>query len=224
MCERVCGTIGLGERAPRTEESFWALRRLFEAIASARPLVIVLEDLHWAEPALLDLLQYLVGWSTGAPILILCLTRPELIDARPSLGADAVVLEPLPDSEIEALTASALGSQPVDPVVAERVAEAADGNPLFAEEFVRMLVDEGALAGDAGVWSATRDLDELAIPATINALLSARLDRLDADEREVIQCAAVVGKEFWWGSSRISSIRSCATTWPRGSTRSCGSG
>jgi class 3 adenylate cyclase/tetratricopeptide (TPR) repeat protein len=200
VCERVCGTIGLGERAPRTEESFWALRRLFEAIASARPLVIVLEDLHWAEPALLDLLQYLVGWSTGAPILILCLTRPELIDARPSLGADAVVLEPLPDSEIEALTASALGSQPVDPVVAERVAEAADGNPLFAEEFVRMLVDEGALAGEAGVWSATRDLDELAVPASINALLAARLDRLDADEREAIQCAAVVGKEFWWGS------------------------
>jgi class 3 adenylate cyclase/tetratricopeptide (TPR) repeat protein len=200
VCERVCGTVGLGGRAPRTEESFWALRRLFESMAAARPLVLVFEDLHWAEPTLLDLIEYLVGWSSGSPILLFCIARPELLDARASFGNDAVVLEPLGAEEIGALAANALGSRPVDPAVIHRVAAAAEGNPLFAQEFARMLVDDGLLAGDDGVWSATESLDALAVPPSIHALLAARLDRLDADEREVVQCASVVGKEFWWGS------------------------
>jgi class 3 adenylate cyclase/tetratricopeptide (TPR) repeat protein len=200
VCDRVCGTIGLDARTPRTEESFWALRCLFESIAAARPLVLVFEDLHWAEPTLLDLLEYLVGWSGGAPIFLFCLARPELVEARPSFGHGAVVLEPLGPAEIGALASNALGSAPVDPDVVARVALAADGNPLFAEEFARMLVDEGLLAGEGGVWSATQNLAELAVPPTINALLAARLDRLDAGERGVMQCASVVGKEFWWGS------------------------
>jgi class 3 adenylate cyclase/tetratricopeptide (TPR) repeat protein len=200
VCDRVCGTIGFGGGTPRTEESFWALRRLFESIAAARPLVLVFEDLHWAEPTLLDLLEYLVGWSSGAPILLFAIARPELIDTRASLGGGAIVLEPLGADEIGALAANALGSLPVDPAVVARVTEAADGNPLFAQEFARMLVDDGLLAGDTGVWTATDSLDSLAVPPSINALLAARLDRLDAQEREVVQCASVVGKEFWWGS------------------------
>ena len=200
VCDRVCGTIGLHGTAPRTEESFWALRRLFESMATSRPLVLVFEDLHWAEPTLLDLLEYLVGWSSGAPIMLFCLARAELVDARPLFADGAIALEPLASDEIGTLASNVLGSRPVDPAVVERVAEAADGNPLFAQEFARMLVDEGLLTGEDGVWSATRSLDELSVPPTINALLSARLDLLDADEREVMQCASVVGKEFWWGS------------------------
>jgi class 3 adenylate cyclase/tetratricopeptide (TPR) repeat protein len=198
--ERVCTTIGLAEHDPRPEEAFWALRRLFEELARQRPLVLVLEDIHWAEPTLLDLLEYLVGWSSGSPMLLLCLARPELTETRPSFATNAVGLEPLEADEIAALAANALGGAPLDDGVASRVVGAADGNPLFAEELVRAFVDDGALARVEGAWSATGDLGDLRVPPSINALLSARLDRLAPEEREVIRRAAVVGKEFWSGA------------------------
>ncbi|MHB8643240.1 MAG: AAA family ATPase [Gaiellaceae bacterium] len=200
VCARVWATIGLGESEARTEESFWALRRLFESLARERPLVLVFEDLHWAESTLLDLLEYLIGWIRGAPILLLCLSRPELLDATPSWAGGAISLEPLGEEDVRALAAAALGSGPLDPDIAEHVAAAADGNPLFAEELTRMLVEEGAVANIDGVWTPTGALDESPVPPTINALLAARLDRLEPDERTVIQCASVVGKEFWWGA------------------------
>jgi class 3 adenylate cyclase/tetratricopeptide (TPR) repeat protein len=200
VCERVCSTIGLSEGEARAEESFWALRRLFEAIARGKPLVLVFEDLHWAEPTLLDLLDYLVGWSSGSPILLICLARPELLEMRPGWATDAVLLEPLSSGETVELARSVLGHGVLDPDVAKQLAEAAGGNPLFAEELVRMLADDGSLLAENGVWVAQRDLDDLRVPPSINALLAARLDQLAPGERAVIQCASVVGKEFLWGS------------------------
>jgi class 3 adenylate cyclase len=199
VADRVAEMLDLGGEA-RSEESFWALRRLFEATARARPLVLVLEDVHWAEPTLLDLVEYLVGWSRGAPILMLCLARPELLERRPSWPGAQIALEPLPGDEVSSLLANLLGSATLEPEVERRIAAAAEGNPLFVEELVRMLVDDGALVLEEGRWHAAQPLDALAIPPSINALLAARLDRLHPEEQAVLQSAAVIGKQFWWSA------------------------
>jgi class 3 adenylate cyclase/tetratricopeptide (TPR) repeat protein len=197
--EGVWSTIGLSDQGVRAEESFWALRRLFESMARARPLVLVFEDLHSAEPTLLDLIEYLVGWSKGSPILLLGLGRPELLEERPSWGADAIVLEPLDTVETVTVATNVLGGGVLDSAIAARIADAAGGNPLFAEEVVRMLKDDGDLVPSEGGWTL-RAGAELRVPPSISALLSARLDRLEPDERTVLQCASVIGKEFWWSS------------------------
>jgi class 3 adenylate cyclase/tetratricopeptide (TPR) repeat protein len=185
--------------AARAEEVFWAVRKLLEVVARSRPLVLVLEDLHWAEPTLLDLVEYLVGWSRGAPMLVLALARPELLELRPGWPGDRLTLEPLGTDEVRTLLGNLLGAAELDAGVARRIEDAADGNPLFVEELVRMLVDDGTLVLDKGQWVAS-DVGELPIPPSINALLSARLDRLDLEEQAVLQCASVIGKQFWWSA------------------------
>ena len=199
--KRVCGTIasalGLGAEVAPSEEIFWALRHLFERLAERRPLVLVVEDIHWAEPTLLDLLEYLEGWSRGRPILLLCLARPELLELRPSwASSETVMLEPLTEQETQELIVKLVGAGDVG-TVARAVWDAAEGNPLFAEEMLRMLIDDGVLTRANGGW-AVGELGGRAIPPTINALLSARLDRLDADERAVVQLASVIGRQFVW--------------------------
>ena len=201
---RLAGLLKLAEPA-RTEELFWALRRLFESLARAQPLVLVVEDVHWAEPGLLDLVEYLVGWTVGGPMLIVCLARNEIVETRPGWTSSdektaAIVLEPLRDEDVAALTGNALGEGELHPELAAYVVDAAGGNPLFAEELVRILLDDGLLQREDGCWSAVGPLSDVAIPPTITALLAARLDRLDPLERFVLQCASVVGKEFWGGA------------------------
>ena len=176
-----------------------AVRKMLEAVARSRPLVLVLEDLHWAESTLLDLVEYLVGWSHGAPILLLALARPELLDLRPAWPGERLALEPLDGSEVSALLTNLLGAAELDVEIAKRIEHAAEGNPLFVEELVRMLIDDEALVLDNGRWVAG-DIGELAIPPSINALLAARLDRLDPEEQTVLQCASVIGKQFWWSA------------------------
>ncbi len=199
VCDRIADVVGLGDRA-RADEAFWALRKLFESAARERPLVLVVEDVHWAEPTLLDFVEYLVGWSRGSPMLVICLARPELLETRPEWLGEQVVLEPLEDDVVQALLENVLGSAQLEPNAARRIAKAAEGNPLFVEELVRMLVDDGELTRKDGRWVAVGELDSLTIPPTINAVLSARLDRLDPEERAVLQCASVVGKQFWWSA------------------------
>jgi class 3 adenylate cyclase/predicted ATPase len=187
----VAGLLGVGERPARSEEAFWALRRLFEGLARARPLVLVFEDLQWAEPTLLDMLEYIAGWSIGAPIMLLCLARPELGDVRPGwLNARAnscvLTLDPLASADVDELIASVLGSTRLEGSLRRRIVDVCGGNPLFVEELVHTLL-EG-------------ELDELVTPPTIEPLIAARLDRLELVERQLLQCASVVGKEFWWSS------------------------
>jgi class 3 adenylate cyclase/tetratricopeptide (TPR) repeat protein len=168
------------ERARGTEESFWVYRKLFEALAKERPLVLVLEDIHWAEPTLLDLIEHIVEWTREARMLIVCVARPELLDERPGWPGELVELEPLPREEAETLVATlAVG---VDPAIRVRAIEVAEGNPLFLEQLLALAEEDG---------------HELAVPDTIQALLSARLDRLAPGERALLEAAAVVGKEFW---------------------------
>jgi class 3 adenylate cyclase len=204
VCERVAAAIGRGEASTaRPDETFWAVRRLFEALAGERPLVVVIDDVQWAESTLLDLIEYIAGWTTRAPVLLCCLARPDLLELRPSWGlpgpnATTILLKPLREHETDELIANLLGQLSLKSKAG--IATVAEGNPLFVEELLRMLVDEGLLRRDNGGWVAAGDLGELAVPPTIHALLSARLDRLPPEERAVIQRASVVGQVFWWGA------------------------
>jgi class 3 adenylate cyclase/tetratricopeptide (TPR) repeat protein len=203
VAERIAAVAGLGETTAGLQETFWSIRRLLEWLARERPLVVVVDDVHWAEPTFLDLVEYLAGWTQQSPMLVLALARPELLDVRPGWGSqpDAIAIQvgPLDERESDRLIGSVLGAGLDDPVL-ERIREAGGGNPLFLEEMLRMLEDDGVLERTNGRWHSTRGAAEFAVPGSIQALLGARLDRLTGEERSVIRAAAVVGKEFWWGA------------------------
>ena len=202
---RVGAAVGLVEGAGPPEETSWAVRKLFEAQAREQPLVVVFDDLQWAEPTLLDLIEHVADWARDAPILLACLARPELLDERPNWGggkfnATSVLLERLSDDESATLVQNLLGSADLGDEVSARVTEAAEGNPLFVEEMLGMLIDDGLLERSNGDWVPTGDLEAVAVPPTIHALLSARLDRLRGDERAVIERGSVEGKVFHRGA------------------------
>ena len=199
--ERVAQVVGIGQSSAGVDETFWAIRTFLEALARQRPLVVMLDDVHWAEPTLLDLIDHVADWSKDVPIMLITLSRPDLLEARPTWGggkvnATTVLLEPLTDGDSEALVANLLGSGNVSPDAKDRIIEAAGGNPFFVEEIVSMLIDDGLLVREAGSWLAAADLSHVALPPTISALLAARLDRLEPAEREVIQLASVIGGTF----------------------------
>ncbi len=202
IAERVAELLGFGGGEPGTsEETFWAVRRLFEVLARERPLVIVVDDLHWAESTFLDLIEHLVDFSRGFPIMIVGMARPELLDTRPGWGggkpnATTIALEPLSEAECREMISNLLDHVPLSPAVELRITCAADGNPLFAEELVAMLVDEELLTRKEDCWVARSDLSELPVPSTINALLAARLEGLPVHERAILTTAAVEGAVF----------------------------
>jgi tetratricopeptide (TPR) repeat protein len=204
ISERVAGVTGFADPAAGLQETFWAIRRFLEWTGRDGPLVIVLDDLQWAEPTLLDLVEYIAGWSRDVPMLLLCLARPDLLDVRPTWGSGVAKptilnLDPLDERESERLVSQLLGGTHLDDRAFARIADSAGGNPLFLEEILRMLEDDGLLQREGDSWLAP-DLGDLRIPESIQALLGARLDRLSPDERLVIRSAAVVGKVFWWGA------------------------
>jgi class 3 adenylate cyclase/tetratricopeptide (TPR) repeat protein len=206
VCRHVSQLLGVTE-ATADEETFWAIRRYFEVSAAARPLVLVFDDIHWGEPTFLDLVEHIADWSRGVPILLLCMARPDLLDVRPSWGggklnAATVSLEPLTGEQAEALIANLLGSTELPPTIGERIVATAEGNPLFVEETLAMLIDDGLITQEGGRWVAAGDLSAVAVPPSIQALLAARLDRLTPDERSALEAAAVVGKEFHGGAVR----------------------
>jgi class 3 adenylate cyclase/predicted ATPase len=184
IAARVLGAVGSNPTASGGE-TFWALRRLFEELARDKPLVVLVEDIHWAEPTLLDLLEYLAGWTHDAPMLLLCLARPELLDERPAwltqTGTGAM-LEPLTDEEARRLLDEIAHEWPLDAPARRRITEAAEGNPLYLEQMAAMLAEGGPLEG---------------IPPTIHALIAARLGRLPPDERRVLESAAVAGSKHF---------------------------
>jgi len=186
----IAGTIGERKSSAQREETFWAVRRLFEAAGARRPLVVVVEDIHWAEPTLLDLIEHLADWVRDTPIMLLCLARPELLDSRGTWGggklnATAALLEPLGEDEGQALIDLHLAALPVADVDAgtrRRMLEVAGGNPLFLEQLVAAASETGRLPDR--------------IPASVNALIAARLDQLAPEERRALELAAVIGKVF----------------------------
>ena len=200
--DRVGAAIGLSDATGAIQETFWATRRLLEALAADRPVVAVFDDIHWAEPTLLDLLEYVAGFSREHPILVLCMARPELRETRPEWdrAGTVITLAPLDSATSEDLIQNLIRSARLPSQIRDRIVEAADGNPLFVEEMLRKLIDDGALRRDDGAWVATADLSRLSAPGTIQALITAGLDRLQDEGRAVIQRAAVVGQVFYWGA------------------------
>ena len=192
VADVVSAALGLAPGETAGEQVPWAFRRLLEQLARQRPVVLVIEDAHWAEAPLLDLVDYLVEWLT-APVLILCLGRPELLELRPAWGGGRVrvsslVLAPLDDEASSLLLAHQLGERSLSIAERARILQAAEGNPLFVEQLL-------AMAAENPWWDHERD-----IPATVQSLLAARLDRLGPGERAFIERAAVIGREFWPGA------------------------
>jgi DNA-binding SARP family transcriptional activator len=201
IASQVAATLGLADETPVPDEIFWAVRRLLEALARRRPLVVVVDDIHWADPTLLDLLENVATWSRHVPIMLVCLARPELLETRPGWGggkldATTISLEALTREESSALVTNLLGPGVLADAIRDRLLDAADGNPLFLEELLAMLIDEGTLQWIEGRWEPVGDLSSMPIPLSIQTLLSARLDRLARAERRLIERAAVIGKEF----------------------------
>ena len=203
LFDRVAAATGLADVTAGLPETYWAIRRLLEQVAKDEPLVLVLDDLQWAEPALLDLVDYLVRSSREAPILLLCLARGELLEERSEWATrlpDATMLHlsQLADDETNDLIDELLHGDDLASEVRERISEAG-GNPLFVVEMFKMLRDDGLLASGKGNGGRARSVASSTVPPTIHALLGARLDRL-SEERAVIHGAAVMGKVFSWSA------------------------
>jgi class 3 adenylate cyclase/tetratricopeptide (TPR) repeat protein len=208
VASRVAAVVGGGAELTATaEEIGWAVRRLLEGLARERPVIVILDDIHWAEPSFLDLVDQLTDWSREAPILLVCMARPDLLETSPGWGggklhATTVALEPLSSDDVEHLVGNFLAGGELDDALRLRIEDAAGGNPLFVEETLAMLVDDGLLRLEGGRWVATGDLDEVAVPPTIQALLAARLDRLDDADRLLLGRASIIGLSFYLGALR----------------------
>jgi DNA-binding SARP family transcriptional activator len=186
---RVAAAVGATTDVVTREEAFWAFRRLLEALARARPILLVLEDLHWAEPTFLELVEHLVDWSRDAPVLVLCLARFDLLEDNPSWTGDKanashLRLAPLDDDESRSLVEKLAARSPLPEETRAEIVTAAEGNPLFLEQLLSMLADERPAQ------------EAIELPPTIQAVLAARLDRLGPAERAVLDRAAVAGREF----------------------------
>jgi class 3 adenylate cyclase/tetratricopeptide (TPR) repeat protein len=200
VAARIAQLVGLDAAPAPAEEAAWAFRRLLELLAGRGPLVVVLDDLHWAEPGLLDLVEHVADYGRGAPILLVAMARPEFLEDRPGwaggkLNATTLLLEPLGDAEATQLLAALAGPVTLPEAATGPITKAAGGNPLFLEELLAALVEEGRLRRRDGQWVAA-DLADLGIPPSIQALLTARLDRLEEPERAVLERAAVAGQVF----------------------------
>jgi class 3 adenylate cyclase/tetratricopeptide (TPR) repeat protein len=196
---RLLEAVGRAEPHSRSDELYWAFRRLLETLAREQPVLLLLDDVQWAEPAFLDLIEYLAGWTRDAPILVCCLARSDLADVRPAwAGTPTVRLAPLQRDDARQLLENLAG--PLDVDAADALGRATGGNPLFLEEMLRMLVEDGVLVERDGRMQALTDIESIRVPETVQAVLAARLDRLLPLERGVLQRAAVMGQVFWWGA------------------------
>jgi class 3 adenylate cyclase/tetratricopeptide (TPR) repeat protein len=185
------GVLEAVQEARNQQEIAWAARAWAEELARPQPLVLVFEDIHWAEEPMLELIEHLGTWVRNVPVLLLCLARPELLDIRPGWGggrvrATAIELEPLGEADSEALVEALLDGD-LPGVTRSALLEKTEGNPLFVEETIRMLAESNGAAAER-------------IPDTLQALIAARIDHLPAGEKTVLQRAAVIGRTFWAGA------------------------
>ena len=196
---RLAHLLGLEERAPDRENLFAAWRLFIERMADTDPVVLLFEDMQWADASLLDFIDYLLEWSRNLPLFVIVLARQDLLDRRPTWGAGSrnatmLSLEPL---SIEAMNELLAGLVPGLPDgLRDQILERAQGVPLYAVETVRMLLDRGLLVQEGSVYRPTGPIESLEIPETLHALIAARLDGLTADERRTLQDASVLGKTF----------------------------
>jgi class 3 adenylate cyclase/tetratricopeptide (TPR) repeat protein len=201
VAARLASAIGLGGESFPVNEIFWAARRFLERLGADRPVLMIVDDLHWAEQTFLELVQSLAANVSSAPVMILCSSRQELLEKSPDFGTEEgsvrLVLEPLTDAAASRVIAALLGGTGLSDQVQAKILEAAAGNPLFVEQLLSKLIDDGTLRrGDDGAWQVAGDLETLEVPPTIHALLAARIDLLAGGERGVIEPASVIGQTF----------------------------
>jgi class 3 adenylate cyclase/tetratricopeptide (TPR) repeat protein len=194
-----------GSMEPREvrQEVHAGWRSFFSALAAETPLVVIVEDIHWADPALLDLLDESSERVVGA-VLFVCPSRPDLAATRPAWGGgrrnhSSIALDPLTPEQADRLVHELLTIEDLPATVHARILERAEGNPFFLEEIVRQLIDEGHLVREGGRWRALDEIKRVVIPDTVQAVLAARFDLLDGQDKRVLQAAAVVGRVFWPG-------------------------
>ena len=209
VADRVAALLGLSDGQFPMEECFWAVSRLFQSLSEHRPLVLLVDDLHWAGDSMLDLIDHLRMAGQGAPCLILGSSRPELMQRRWSTGAvwhqETVELRELSSADSDACIDVVLGDSRVPVEVRTQVRRAAEGNPLFLEQALLTWVDAGVIVLGPGGWELTRPITEVEIPESVAAIFASRLDRLERTERRAIEAAAVVGPVF--SRQAVSSIR-----------------
>jgi class 3 adenylate cyclase/tetratricopeptide (TPR) repeat protein len=204
LLERLRPLLGLEAAAAGREELFAAWTRLLEHIASQGPAVLVFEDLHWADDAMVAFLEHVAGQLEAVPLLLVGTARPELGERHPELGRDLdaitrIDLAPLSEAETGRLVSALLDAVMVPAEVQQPILDRAGGNPLFAEEFVRLLRDQGLIERRGASWELATD-GELPLPESVQALIAARLDLLPTDAKAMLADAAVVGKVFWAGA------------------------
>ncbi len=199
IVDRLASAIGLSSHQLPLTELFWGARRFLEVLASDRPVVLVIDDIHWAEPTFLDLLEHLTD-NLADGVLVLATARHDLLETRPGWGQSActsrISLEGLSESEAGVVVDNLLGEAGLPDALRNRITRASGGNPLFVEQMLSMLIDDGLLQPVNGGWRAADEFPDLAIPPSIHALLAARLDRLVEEERSVLEPAAVIGVDF----------------------------
>ena len=200
VLERVAAAMGLTRETFPLEELFWGARKFLAALAAERPRVVVFDDVHWAEATFLDFVDHVTASVNDAPLLVVCPTRPDLLEHRLEWSAGPRVrsldLAPLSEADTATVVGNLAGGGDFPAEVRKLLAEAAEGNPLFAEQLLAMLIDRGDVQKEDGTWTARTLRGDLDTPPTIQALLAARLDHLGEDERAVIEAASVVGLVF----------------------------
>ncbi|HEU0086570.1 MAG TPA: BTAD domain-containing putative transcriptional regulator, partial [Pseudonocardiaceae bacterium] len=184
ITQRILGALGLSDETTQPEETFWAVRRLFERLAATRQLMVIVEDVHWAEPILIDLLDHVVSFSVGAPIVVVCLARPEFLESRPAWAVvqpnrSVLSLPPLSEAASHQLVES-LPEHGADQSTIARAVRVAEGNPLFLEQLVAVYAES----------------EQPGLPPSIQALLAARIERLEPGEQAVLQYASIAGRNF----------------------------
>ncbi len=200
IVDRLASAIGLSDLAFPVPELFWGARRFLEVLAAERPVVVVIDDIHWAERTFLDLLEHLTDTMTGSQVLILATARHDLLEERPTWGegpcTSRISLGELSEDQAGTVIDNILGRAGLPDATRLRITRASGGNPLFVEQMLSMLIDDGLIHATDDGWRVAEDLGTLAIPPSIQALLAARLDRLARKERAVLEPAAVIGVEF----------------------------
>jgi class 3 adenylate cyclase/tetratricopeptide (TPR) repeat protein len=198
---RIWSLIGSGSGGYSKDELLWSVRYVLDTIARRRPLVVIFDDIHWAEPIFLDLIEHVADTSDGVPLLIVCATRHELLDEHPGFlagrrGVHRIELRELSRSDTARVLGNLIGDIQLPLGLEDRILSVADGNPLFAEQMTSMLIDSGVVGGQNGRLAFTGGYDDVTVPPNISSLLASRLDRLPPPERGLVERAAVIGLEF----------------------------
>jgi class 3 adenylate cyclase/tetratricopeptide (TPR) repeat protein len=198
---RIWSLIGSGSGGYSKDELLWSVRYVLDTIARRRPLVVIFDDIHWAERIFLDLIEHVADTSDGVPLLIVCAARHELLDEYPGFlasrqGAHRIELRELSRSDTARVLGNLIGDVQLPLGLENRILSVADGNPLFAEQMTSMLIDSGVVGGKDGGWAFANGYDDVTVPPNISSLLASRLDRLPARERGLVERAAVIGLEF----------------------------